>query len=129
AFAAALRRGLPDSPFRMPAQASAADVYLAGFGKVADGLRAAGGFGDPERWRFEWEWTYTRDAWLDQMPTTGLLTTARPEAVAEVLAEAGAAIDAAGGGFVAQYTTVVLTAVRTDTVQADTDQADRDRAG
>ena len=62
-------------------------MYLAGFGKVEDGLRAAGGFGDPERWRFEWEWTYTRDAWLDQMPTTGVLTTAPPEAVAEVLAE------------------------------------------
>ena len=74
--------------------------YLAGFGKVEDGLRAAGGFGDPERWRFEWEWTYTRDAWLDQMPTTGVLTTAPPEAVAEVLAESGAAIDAVGGSFV-----------------------------
>jgi SAM-dependent methyltransferase len=124
AFAAALHRALPDSPFRMPAQASAADVYLAGFGKVADGLRAAGGFGDPERWRFEWEWTYTRDAWLDQMPTTGVLTTAPAEAVAQVLAEAGAAIDAAGGSFVAQYTTVVLTAVR-----VGTDRVDRVRAG
>ena len=114
AFAAALNRARPDSPFRLPAHTSAADVYLSGFGKVADGLRQAGGFGDPERWRFEWEWTYTRDAWLDQMPTTGVLTTASPEAVAEVLAGAGAAIDAAGGSFVAQYTTVVLTAVRAD---------------
>ena len=89
-------------------------MYLAGFGKVEDGLRAAGGFGDPERWRFEWEWTYTRDAWLDQIPTTGVLTTAPPEAVAQVLAESGAAIDAVGGSFVCQYTTVVLTAVRAD---------------
>jgi SAM-dependent methyltransferase len=112
AFAAALHRARPDSPFRLPAHTPAADVYLSGFGKVADGLREAGGFGDPERWRFEWEWTYTRDAWLDQMPTTGVLTTAPPEAVAQVLADAGAAIDAAGGSFVAQYTTVVLTAVR-----------------
>jgi SAM-dependent methyltransferase len=115
AFSRVLRRALPDSPFRMPARTSAADVYLAGFGKVEDGLRAAGGFGDPERWRFEWEWTYTRDAWLDQMPTTGVLTTAPPEAVAEVLAGSGAAIDAVGGSFVCQYTTVVLTAVRADT--------------
>ncbi len=113
AFSAALRRALPDSPFRLPDQArAAAEVYLAGFGKVEDGLREAGGFGAPERWRFEWEWTYTRDAWLDQMPTIGALTTAPPEAVAQVLAEAGAAIDAAGGSFTAQYTTVVLTAVR-----------------
>jgi hypothetical protein len=113
AFSGAVQRALPDSPFRMPpGTRSAADVYLAGFPKVANGLAEAGGFGEPERWRFAWEWTYTRDAWLDQMPTTGVLTTAPPEAVAQVLAEAGAAIDAAGGGFVAQYTTVVLTALR-----------------
>jgi SAM-dependent methyltransferase len=113
AFSGAIRRALPDSPFRMPPGArSAADVYLAGFPKVENGLAEAGGFGEPDRWRFAWEWTYTRDAWLDQMPTTGVLTTAPPEAVAQVLAEAGAAIDAAGGSFVAQYTTVVLTALR-----------------
>ena len=113
AFSGAVRRALPDSPFRMPlGTRSAADVYLAGFPKVENGLAEAGGFGEPERWRFAWEWTYTRDAWLDQMPTTGVLTTAPPEAVAQVLAEAGAAIDAAGGSFVAQYTTVVLTALR-----------------
>jgi SAM-dependent methyltransferase len=113
AFSGAVRRALPDSPFRMPpGTRSAADVYLAGFPKVENGLVEAGGFGEPERWRFAWEWTYSRDAWLDQMPTTGVLTTAPPEAVAQVLAEAGAAIDAAGGSFVAQYTTVVLTALR-----------------
>jgi hypothetical protein len=32
-----------------------------------------------------------------------------------VLAGSGAAIDAVGGSFVCQYTTVVLTAVRADT--------------
>jgi len=112
-FSGAVRRAMPDLPFRLPPDArSAADVYVAGFGRVEDGLREAGGFGDPERWRFEWEWTYTRDAWLDQMPTIGTLTTAPKEAVAQALAEAGAAVDAAGGSFVAQYTTVVLTAVR-----------------
>jgi len=115
AFSGAIRRALPDSPFRMPpGTRSAADVYLAGFPKLENGLAEAGGFGEPERWRFAWEWTYTRDAWLDQMPTAGVLTTAPPEAVAQVLAEAGAAIDAAGGSFVAQYTTVVLTALRAE---------------
>ena len=114
AFAEALHRALPDMPFRMPANTSAADAYVRGFGRVTGGLRDAGGFGEPEQWRYEWEWTYTRDAWLDWMPTTGVLTTAPQEAVAQVLADAGAAIDAAGGSFTAQHTTVALSAVRAD---------------
>jgi hypothetical protein len=31
----------------------------------------AGAFGDPEQWRYEWEWPYTRGEWLDQVPTFG----------------------------------------------------------
>ncbi|MEU9312815.1 hypothetical protein [Streptomyces sp. NPDC048256] len=73
----------------------------------ADGLvRRAG------RWRFDWEWTYTRDAWLDQMRTHGILTHLPSGQVAEVLAEVGAAIDARGGSFTAPYGTVAVTAVR-----------------
>jgi hypothetical protein len=31
----------------------------------ADGIREVEGFTDPERWRFDWERSYTRDAWLE----------------------------------------------------------------
>ncbi|MFC7648081.1 hypothetical protein ACFQX6_52140 [Streptosporangium lutulentum] len=43
------------------------------FTTFADGIREAGGFGDPERWRFDGERSYTRDEWLDLAPTTGAL--------------------------------------------------------
>jgi SAM-dependent methyltransferase len=112
AFAEVYRRALPDSPFRFGA-GSAVDAYLSMCDKSAGGMREAGRFGDPEQWRFEWEWTYSRDDWLDQLPTGGVLTSAPPEIVAQVQAGAGAAIDAVGGSFAAQYTTVVVTAART----------------
>jgi hypothetical protein len=65
-----------------------------------------------ERWPFEWEQTYSRDEWLDLIPTQGTLTQAPPDKLAEVLAGVGEAIDALGGSFVMRYTTVVVTAVR-----------------
>ncbi|MGH3157900.1 MAG: class I SAM-dependent methyltransferase [Streptosporangiaceae bacterium] len=112
AFAAIYQRALPDSPFSLGAR-PAADAYLSFCGKCADGMRETGAFGDPEQWRFEWEWTYSRDDYLDQLPTAGTLTKAPPETVAQVQAGVGAAIDAVGGSFTAQYTTVAVTAART----------------
>ena len=39
--------------------------------KAADGMRQAGAFGDPEEWRFDWDRPYTRDEWLEVLPTFG----------------------------------------------------------
>ena len=78
--------------------------------KAADGIRTAGGFGEPEQWRFDWERTYTRDEWLDQLPTSGALTRLPPDRLAEVVDGVGAAIDAIGGGFTMPYVTVAVTA-------------------
>jgi SAM-dependent methyltransferase len=112
AFATTYRRVVPDSPFKFDNLARpAADLYQSLHTKAADGIREAGGFGDPEQWRFDWERTYTRDEWLDQLPTFGPNTRLPPDKLAEVLAGAGAAIDAIGGSFTAQYATMVLTAV------------------
>ncbi|MDP9849291.1 hypothetical protein [Streptosporangium lutulentum] len=83
------------------------------FTTFADGIREAGGFGDPERWRFDGERSYTRDEWLDLAPTTGALTQLPPDRLAEVLKGVGAAIDAIGGGFTVPFTTLAVTAVRT----------------
>ncbi|WP_412126035.1 hypothetical protein [Streptomyces platensis] len=80
----------------------------------ADGIRAAGGFSEPEEWRFGWEWTYTRDAWLDQLPTHGAFIQLPSHQLAEVLEAVGAAIDAVGGSFTMRYATVAVTARRTD---------------
>jgi len=37
---------------------------------AADAMRQSGGFGEPQEWRFDWDRTYTRDEWLDLVPTT-----------------------------------------------------------
>ncbi|MFE0019976.1 class I SAM-dependent methyltransferase [Amycolatopsis sp. NPDC059021] len=118
AYAEACRRVAPESPMNPPASGSdqpartALEVYQTMFATAADGFRKAGGFGEPEQWRFDWERPYTRAEWLDLLPTTGGLTWLAPEKQAEVLAEVGAAIDALGGGFTMQYATLAATAVR-----------------
>jgi SAM-dependent methyltransferase len=112
AFVAVHRRVLPDSPFNLRATENAMDTYQVMFAKAADGIREAGGFGDAEQWRFDWERDYTRDEWLDQMPTLGHLTQCPPDKLAEVLEGVGAAIDAMGGGFTMPYSTVAVTAIR-----------------
>jgi SAM-dependent methyltransferase len=115
AFAAVYRRVMPDAPFdfRAMAKKPALEVYQALFTKAADGIREVGGFTDPEQWRFDWERTYARDEWLDQLPTQGFFTQLPPDRLAEVLEGVGAAVDAMGGGFTARYATVAVTAART----------------
>jgi SAM-dependent methyltransferase len=107
------RRVAPDSPLVGQAGRSALDGYQVMFDKAADGIREAGAFADPEQWRFDWEHYYTRDEWLEQMPTHGSLTSLPPGKVKEVLDGVGAAIDALGGGFTLPYVTMAVTAART----------------
>ncbi|MCO6009336.1 class I SAM-dependent methyltransferase [Actinoallomurus purpureus] len=119
ALASALRRVVPDSPVNLPSAGgdrptrTAMDIYQAMFAAAADGIRQAGGFGEPEQWRFDWEQSYTRDEWLDLLPTTGALTQLPPDKLAEVLEDVGAAIDKIGGGFTMPYITLAATAART----------------
>jgi SAM-dependent methyltransferase len=109
-FAEVYRRVAPGSPLQVPSGRSALELYQAGMDKVAETLRATGGFGRPERWRFDWEQHYTREQWLDLLPTTGGLTWLAEDKLAEVLAEVGAAIDRIGGGFTMASTTVAISA-------------------
>jgi SAM-dependent methyltransferase len=117
ALTAALRRVAPDSPVHTPPSGStqpartALDLYQAMFAKAADGIRQAGAFGEPEQWRFDWELSYTRDEWLDLLPTTGALTQLPPGKLAEVLDRVGAAIDQTGGSLTMPCTTLAATAM------------------
>jgi len=108
AFAEVCQRVVPDSPFAMQqaATSTAMEIYQMMFARAADGIREAGGFSDPQQWRFDWEQSFTRQAWLDQMPTFGNLTQLPPDKLAQVLAGVGAAIDALGGSFTMSYSTV-----------------------
>ena len=112
AFAEVFRRVLPDSPSGGFWARPAVDAYRAGCAKVAGALRQAGVFGEPEEWLSYWEHPYTRDEWLDLVPTTGGFTR-YPEAVQrELLQGLGAAVDGAGGAFTMRYTTITATAAR-----------------
>jgi SAM-dependent methyltransferase len=121
AFTAVYRRVAPDAPLNrqredgaQPAR-TAMEIYQAMFANAAEGIRQAGGFGEPEQWRFDWEQSYTRDEWLDHLATTGALTQLSPDKLAEVLNPVGDAIDKIGGGFTMPYVTLAATAARADT--------------
>jgi SAM-dependent methyltransferase len=111
AFSAVYRRALPDSPFAKGAMPGL-DAYSAFFTKAIDGMRQAGGFGEPEQWRFDRDRPCARDEWLDFVPTTGGFHLFPAAAREELLAGVGAAVDAVGGSFTMHFTTVVVTAVR-----------------
>jgi SAM-dependent methyltransferase len=110
AFGEVYREVQPGLPFNPWARA-ALDTYLTMGRTAADGMRQSGGFGEPETWQFDWERPYTRDEWLDQLPTFGGHNLMAPDKLAELLAGIGIAVDRAGGGFTMHYTTVVVTAV------------------
>ncbi|MEV4249655.1 class I SAM-dependent methyltransferase [Streptosporangium canum] len=114
-FAAAYRRAAPDSPLNGQPARRPLDLYQAAYVKFADKIRETEQFNDPEQWRFDWERSYTRDQWLDLLPTTGGLTQLRPDQLAEVLDAVGGAIDSLGGRFTMNYTTLAATAVRAGT--------------
>jgi hypothetical protein len=86
--------------------------YAAFCARAADGMRESGAFADSEHWAFAWERRYTRDEWLDVVPTTGGHSLFAPEELEQVLTGVGAAVDAAGGSFTVRYTAEVCTAVR-----------------
>ena len=59
AFAEVFRRVLPDSPSGGFWARPAVDAYRAGCARVADVIRQAGVFGEPEEWLSYWERPYT----------------------------------------------------------------------
>jgi SAM-dependent methyltransferase len=114
AFAGVYRRvqpGLPFNPWAKPAL----DAYLTMCATAADGMRQAGEFGEPEQWRFDWDRPYTRDEWLELVPTAGGHSQIPPAKLAELLAGIGAVVDAVGGSFTMRYATLAVTAARTST--------------
>jgi SAM-dependent methyltransferase len=116
AFLAVYRRVIPESPLvRGAAGTTGPDAYQGPCARAADGMREAGAFGPPEQWRFGWDRPYTRDEWLDQVPTSGFWAQIPAAGQRELLAGIGTAVDAAGGGFTMRYVTVAVTATRTAT--------------
>jgi SAM-dependent methyltransferase len=105
-FDEVLSQVAPDAPFKNPGLG----LQQRNLQRAIAGIEAAGGFTEPEQWRFEWQRHYTRDEWLDHLATTGQLTVVAPEQVETVLDAVGSAIDALGGGFDMQYVTLATAA-------------------
>ncbi|MBW9093865.1 class I SAM-dependent methyltransferase [Microbacterium jejuense] len=102
--------GLPFTPFA--SDASAAEGYGRFVDAAAEGLRAAGAFRTPRPLRITWSAHVTREAWLDQVPTSGGHDSIPPESLERLLQGMGSVIDRAGGAFEMAYTTVGLLAER-----------------
>jgi SAM-dependent methyltransferase len=111
-FSFVYRRVLPGFPFFQSGAPAGMASYAPLFDKAIDGIRQTGAFDEPEQWYFDWERPYTRDEWLEQVPTFGGHSQIPPEKLAELLAEIGDVIDAAGGSFTMGYAAVVVTASR-----------------
>ena len=118
AFAAVYRRVVPDLPGN-PWVKPALDGYVPLVTAAADGIVEAGGFGGPERWQVEWDREYTRDEWLDQVPTHGGHNRLPVDHLEALLSGLGATIDAVGGGFTMHYVTLAVTGVRTGATSTD----------
>ena len=73
-----------------------------------DPIDACGRFGPIEERAFAWEHTYTRDEWLDQIPTHSDHRTLPPDVLATLLEHVGALIDADGGTLTIPHDTELL---------------------
>jgi SAM-dependent methyltransferase len=113
-FSAVYRQVLPQFPFFQSGTPGGIASYSPILEKTIDGLQRTGKFREPEQWQFDWERPYTRDEWLEQMPTFGGHSQIPPEKLAELLSAIGDVVDAAGGAFVMGYSAVVVTAIRVD---------------
>ncbi|MFI7673671.1 class I SAM-dependent methyltransferase [Actinophytocola sp. NPDC049390] len=110
AFADVYRRVVPGFPvFDAARQGGGHSVFV---DKATAGLRAVGAFAEPEESRFDWERPYTKEEWLDVVPTSGGHSRFPAETLSELLSGIGAVLDAHGGSFTMTYTTLLLTAVR-----------------
>jgi hypothetical protein len=79
---------------------------------VAATIRDTGAFEPAEEWLSRWERPYSRQEWLDLVPTTGGFSRHPAPVQRELLDGLGAAVDAVGGGFTMSYTTIASTAAR-----------------
>jgi SAM-dependent methyltransferase len=112
AFSEIYRRVLPGTPFASASSNAVAAYERMIVARTAGEIRRVGTFGEPEQWRFDFEQCYTKDQWLEQVPTFGGHSQFPATKLDQLLAASGAAIDAIGGSFTMRYATVAVTARR-----------------
>lgn len=108
AFSAAYERIAPGSPFAKQGGHSHTRIL----DRAARGIRDTDAFDTPRVRRFDWEQTYTREQWLELVPTFGGHSLLTADRLDDLLSDLGEAIDAHGDGFTMRYETLLLTATR-----------------
>jgi SAM-dependent methyltransferase len=109
AFSTAYRQALSELPESFRALPGFS-VYRQMVDTASDGIRTAGGFEEPEEWRFDWEKAYSREEWLEQLPTFGGFNRFPPEKLSALLDAVGGAIDELGGSFTLGYSAAAVAA-------------------
>jgi SAM-dependent methyltransferase len=110
------RRVAPDS-LAARRWAAGSTKYSTVLTTAADAMREVGAFEDHEQWRFDWTQTYSRDEWLDLLPTHSDHRQLPDVKQAEVLAGVAAAIDSVGGSLSMDYHCVAVSAARSVAVE------------
>jgi SAM-dependent methyltransferase len=113
AFADVYRATVPDLPFSS-GTLPGLEGYSQFFSKAEDGIRRAGTFSEPREERFDWQQAYSKDEWLDQVPTFGGHSLIPPDRMEKLLQGIGSEIDAVGGSFVMDYAAVVVMGTLTE---------------
>jgi len=112
AFLAINRRMFPDNATLLANSTSTFESCSRSVTKAGDNIREAGGFAEPEFLRYDWERSYTRDEWLDVLPTLSAYARLPSGRRDELLAAMGDAVDTYGGSFSMRYATLAVTATR-----------------
>lgn len=110
ALAEAFSRVAPESPVRMQSDKQGLEGYRPVLDRTVAGIERTGRFDAPEEWVFDWDQDYSRDEWLDQLPTWGILRPLPEAALGEVLRAVGETVDAQGGHLTVHYSSVVIAA-------------------
>ena len=105
----AIDTGLPFTPW-----ATSVDGYRPILDVAEAAVHATGRFTRPQRWHYEWSTFFTRDGWLDQVPTAAGHGQLPPATLNALLNALGDVIDAHGGSFTMSYITVAFLADQTD---------------
>jgi SAM-dependent methyltransferase len=84
------------------------------FHQAGEGIRASRRFSDPDHRSFDWTRPYSRDEWLDQLPTHSDHQALPPDQLGELMDELGDVIESFGGTFTMGYLTALITAERVE---------------
>ncbi|MFS8101714.1 class I SAM-dependent methyltransferase [Lentzea alba] len=113
AFADSYQRLAPETPFRVGhGREEALASYRAGCVQTADAFVGSGSFANPDQWSAHWDHIYTTAEYLDLISTMSPIALLKPDQLAELFADVGAAIDALGGSFTSHYETLAVAVTR-----------------